>query len=243
MKLHELHSGDIGSGCVRKRDTVAGCACGVGGARPQPSRSTAGEDDRVARHAVPPLGLTVQPLDSNAATVAVDKKASNMRVFDNSDRRLPDAPDQRAFYLEPRSITVRMNDTRARVRGLSSQQQLAILSVEGDTPVNQLPNACRTFFNEHAHCIWMAQASTCGDRVVEVLLRRVLGANCCSNATLCPSAAAIVQLSFCEQRHASARCSGQCRDETCNAASDYNEIESPHVISLNGGIVQCDDPW
>ena len=66
------------------------------------------------------------------------------------------APDQRGLDLESGAVTTRMQDARARVRGLLREQQFAVLRVECDTPVNQLADARRTFLDKHAHRIGMA---------------------------------------------------------------------------------------
>ena len=52
------------------------------------------------------------------------------------------------------------------MRGLACEQQLTVLCVERDTPVDQLPNALRTFLHEHAHGFWMAEPAARGHRVL-----------------------------------------------------------------------------
>src|SRR5438445_13884834 len=88
---------------------------------------------------------------------------------------------------------------------LASEEQLTVLCVEDDAPVEELANPRCTLFGEHAHRVGMAQPAPYVDGVLLVQLYRVACSDRRGHAALRVSAATIVERALGEQGDSPAR--------------------------------------
>jgi hypothetical protein len=79
------------------------------------------------------------------------------------------------------------------MRGLLCKEQLAVLRVECNAPVDQLPDACRAFLDKHTYGFGTAQSAAGGHGVLVVQLRGIAIADGSGNATLRIPAASVIE--------------------------------------------------
>src|SRR4029077_8360448 len=125
--------------------------------------------------------------------------------FDDPRTACAQAPDQCRLHLEPGTVTTSVEDSGAGMRGLLGEQQLAVLGIERNAPLDQLTDPRGTFLDKHAHRIRMAQAPTCGDGVLVMQLWGVAVADGGCDATLREPAAPVVKRALGDHRNPRAR--------------------------------------
>ena len=159
VELRELHARDLGARLVAERHAVAGGRLRVGAVAPEAARATAREHHR-RRREVGGLRRRAVGGDRHAAahSVARGEDRRDVGVLDDTRAARAQAADQRRLDLEPGAVATRVQDARARVRGLLREQQLTVLRVEGDAPFDQLADPRGPFLDEDAHRVRMAQA-------------------------------------------------------------------------------------
>src|SRR5438309_2410638 len=128
------------------------------------------------------------------------------------------------------------------MRGLATQQHFSVLRVEHHTPFGQLANALGTFLDEHAHCFRIAQPATGCHGVVVVALHAVVAGYGGRDASLCPTAATVVQLTLGEQGHARTRRGGERYTQSSDAAADDDDVERISRCGELGRDVQWSTP-
>ena len=131
-------------------------------------------------------------------------------MLDDARATCAQSPDERGLDLEPGAVPARVQDARTRMRGFLRKQQLAVLRVERDAPLDQLTDPRRPFLDQHAHRIRMAEPTTGSDGVVEMQLRRIVITDCRGDPALRVTAAPVIERSFGDNGNAGAGCSGQC---------------------------------
>src|ERR1022692_2663651 len=172
MELRELHAGDIGARRIAEGDTVPGCGLRVGAVPPEAARTATGEDDRRrGQGGRVRLGWIRRDRHPAAGALGGGENPGDISMLDDPRTTRTQAPDQCRLHLEAGAVTARMKDSRARMRCLLRKQQLAVLCVESDAPLDQLANACRSFFNKNAHRVGVAEAAPRSHGVLVVQLR------------------------------------------------------------------------
>src|SRR5580698_3411294 len=117
-------------------------------------------------------------------------------MLDDACATRTQTPDQRSLDLEPGAVPTRVQDAGTRMRSLLREQQLTVLRIECNAPLDQLADARRTLLDEHAHCIGMAQPSPCGDGVIEMQLRGIVITHSRGDPALCVAAAPVIECAF-----------------------------------------------
>src|SRR5439155_3071354 len=225
-----------------------------GAVAPETARPAAGQHHGARRNAAGGAELGVHGLDTDAATAVVDNQADDLGVLLDRDAAAPDPADQGGLDLEPGPVAAGVNDARARVGCFSRQQQLTILRVEGDPPVEELANPRATLLDQHAHRVGMAEPAPRVDGVPIVQLDRVAGADRSGHTALRIPAATVVERSLGEQcdSRSGRRC--QRRVETRDTTADDKDIELiPPPTRMRGLRVQltaavsrrrfCESTW
>src|SRR5689334_5816762 len=183
MELDELHVGELCARAMRDRETVAGRNLRIGGvskdlttATRRQHRRICDELDRLARNR----------RAHTSHRVTFDDEVENTRLLVYLDVvALLDALDQSARHLGARLIAMRVYDPTTRVRGLTTELEVAPgLEVEMGSGCGQLPHPGRTFFSHHFHRLRVTQCRAGGQGILPMQFGRVSSAECGGDATL-----------------------------------------------------------
>src|SRR6202140_1903348 len=231
MKLDEFHARDVSTSAVGQRDSVTGGRVRVRGVRPQSPGATAGEDHAVGHNPLGSARVHVGPLEADAASISIGQEAIDVGVLHDADVERAKPRNQRGFDFQSRAVPARVQDARAGVCCLTRQQQLSILRVESDAPVDQLTDSRRSLLDQHANGLRMAQPASSRDGVVVMLLRAVVIADSSGDAALSPAAAAVFEAAFGDHRDTRAGCGDKRRTQTRDAAADHDEVETDRHVA------------
>ncbi len=132
-------------------------------------------------------------MDGHAGdTTLTGDQVERQRVLDDGDRRrLQHRGNESALDLRTGGVPAGVDDAVTVVAALTRQLQLTQrVGVEHRPEVDQLAKRCRAFCDQRADSVLVAQTCTGDERVVEVLLRTVSGADRCRYPTHRPTGGA-----------------------------------------------------
>ena len=129
-----------------------------------------------------------------------------------------------------RGIPSRMQDARIRVRRLEALHERALgVAVEGDAEVDELADARRTLFGQHAHGDRVIEPRTGGEGVADVVLDAIVVEHDARDAALGVARVGVLEHVLRHERDAASVVHGvQRRDESGDAAPDDDDVRRGH---------------
>src|SRR5664279_5526646 len=147
-----------------------------------------------------------------------------------------------------------MQHSAAAVSSLTSESDLGARAVELGTPLDELLNAARTFFNQHARGLFIHQTITRFKRVFQVQRDFIVVAERGGNSALGILRVGLRNLSLCQAKYTACRRKFHRGTQACDARANHNEIsiarETLHH-SFNGSTqledvrqhLPCESKW
>ncbi len=243
MELHELQVGDPGPGPQRGRHPVTRRDRRVGGRRVDLAEATGGEHDRPAVGRADAVDLALaDDVQRHAAhrTVVGGEQVDDQCVLDDLDARVVDdavqGGDERARDLGAGGVTAGVRDPVAVVAALAGQLDLAAgVAVELGAQRHELAHPVGSLGHQDAHRLGVAQPDAGHERVVEVLLRRVLGVEGSGDAALGPLGRAGRQHGLGHQQHpVDPLAQPQGAGEAGDARADHDDVGAGGPAGLGG---------
>ncbi len=129
-----------------------------------------------------------------------------------------------------------MQYTVARVCAFTRKGQLSLLiAVKANTPVEQLKYPCRTFCDKYARGFFVHQACARRQRVAQVYLRRVVGAQRHRDSTLCILCVRFRKFALGQAEHRAVAAQFNRAAQSCNAGAHNDKI----VRRIHNGESSC----
>jgi hypothetical protein len=183
MKLNELHVREPSTGAMSNCETIASGDHRIRSVAIYLTASSRGEDRDIGDDLNRPAG------DAGANTnalIATHEEVEHPCLFDHADAvTLVNPIDEGARHFGARLIAMRVNDSVLRVRGFTSQLEIARwVEVEMRTRCLKLADPCRTFFDEDLYRRRITQCRAGSEGVSSVKLGGVASAQCGGDAAL-----------------------------------------------------------
>src|SRR6266702_636740 len=163
-------------------------------------------------------------MNADYATVFDDQirresEFSESDVLDGCGAMIKSSPD-----LSTRGISMRVQHSIAAMCAFAGERQLGALAVELRTPLDQLLNACWTFFDQHAGGVRITQTVAGIQRVLQVEADFIFIAQGRGNSTLRILCVALVPLTFGKAEHGPMAAQFDCGAHSGNSRAHYDEI-------------------
>ena len=132
--------------------------------------------------------------------------------------------DHRPHHFFARRIAQRVHNTVVAMATFATERNLAFAFVEVSAPSNEFLDSLWRFTHNHFDDLAVAQLAACGDRVVDVIVERVLGVHHAGNAALRVVAVGLSQRVFRYNEHGERRVDRKRRSLASKAATNDQHI-------------------
>ena len=122
--------------------------------------------------------------DDAGRDAVLDDDVDGLAVLEDRDVGVARDLAQRQLDVRAGRVAAGVDDAVAAVRGLAAERHLAVDAVEGHAEAHEVGDAVRGFGGEDARRFGVDQAGAGVQRVLEMQLGAVVGANCGRDAAL-----------------------------------------------------------